>query len=314
VDTPPDPQVEEYLAWLRLERGRARHTISAYRSDLGAFLTWTSDRGLSLFEVATPDIREWMLEMEGGFAAPTIARRMASVRGFYRYFAAEHGRPDPTGPVELPRRAQGAPKPLAVGEVARLLDSIPVDSPIGLRDRALLELMYGTGIRVSEACGLRVVDLDLDGRLVRVVGKGSRERIVPMVPVVWEVLAAWLDEGRAPLVARFRGRDHDGLFVNNRGGRLTRQGVCHLLSKRAAEAGLDRRRVTPHVLRHSFATHLMDGGADIRVVQELLGHVSISTTQVYTKVATARLVSEYRRAHPRAHASPSVVTRNPEQS
>ena len=298
-------EVEEYLAWLRLERGRARHTISSYRRDLVSFGEWNDSQGNLASEVDAEGIRSWMLSMEGELAPTTVSRRMASVRGFYRYFAVERGRVDPTGNVELPRREQGAPRPLSVAEVARLLDSISTDAPAGLRDRALLELMYGTGVRVSEACSLKVNDLDLDGRLLRVMGKGSRERVLPMVQVVWDVLVAWLDGGRPTMVARFSGRDHDGLFVNNRGGQLTRQGVNHLLGRRALEAGLDRRRITPHVLRHSFATHLMDGGADVRVVQELLGHVSISTTQVYTKVATARLESEYRRAHPRAEVMPA---------
>lgn len=312
--TGTDPEFDrmcaEFSDWMLFERGRSRQTITAYRSDLNAFGRWMGERGMELDAIDAAAIRSWMAEMTPHLHKRSIARRLATIRGFFGYFAAEHGRVDPTVSVELPRRSVGVPKPLSASEIAQMIDGIVGAEPRDVRDRSILELMYGTGMRVSELCGLSISDLDMDGRLVKVLGKGNRERLLPIGELAWDRLAEWLDMGRpvwrggtlTPQRSLPRGVV-DALFVNHRGGRLSRQGVYAIVQQRAMQVGLDRNAISPHVLRHSFATHMLDGGADVRVVQELLGHVSISTTQVYTKVATARLVEEYRRAHPRAEGT-----------
>jgi integrase/recombinase XerD len=247
-----------------------------------------------------------------GRAAASVARALVSVRTLHR-FLADEGRlaGDPAAFVAAPKVPQGLPKPLTEDEVRSLLGAVVGDEPAVRRDRALLELLYGTGARISEACGLSLGDLDLDASLVRLFGKGSKERVVPLGRFAREALAAWLAPGgRDRLVAdRAAGRstgarrttrhDAEAVFLNQRGGRLSRQGAWAVVRRYGDVVGLGD-RLSPHVLRHSCATHLLDHGADIRVVQELLGHASISTTQVYTKVSTERLREVYDAAHPRA--------------
>lgn len=236
-------------------------------------------------------------------ARSSVARRFAAVRGFHRFLAAEGRRPDdPTALVEVPKVPQGLPKALDEKEVAKLIDSLSGTRPADLRDRAILELLYGTGIRISELVGCSLGDFDLEHSLLRVMGKGSKERIVPVGRLAADAMMQWLGpEGRPHMEpGRWASRDDSvAVFLNNRGGRLSRQGGWGVLKKHGAAVGMGA-RLSPHVLRHSCATHMLDHGADIRTVQELLGHASIGTTQVYTKVSRERLWSVYASAHPRA--------------
>lgn len=301
--------VGAFLGWLRVERGRAAATIEAYRRDLTAHLGWLDDQGLRpngqvSAELSRIDLERWVRGLlDEGRARSSVARAVASVRGWYRFRAEELGVADPAVDLDGVGVADTVPKALSVEVVGALLDGIDGADPPSLRDRALLELLYGAGVRVSEAVGLSLGDVDLDGALVRVMGKGSKERILPVGRSVLATMAAYFDAGRTPLAEKARrpSRDDAGaVFLNQRGGRLSRQGAWLILQRRAAEAGLDIRTMSPHVLRHSYATHLVDGGADLRTVQELLGHARLTTTQRYTRVAMDRLVATYRSAHPRA--------------
>jgi integrase/recombinase XerD len=303
---------EEFLSWLAVERGRSTNTLTAYRRDLAAYLTWLDGDGRSLEDVSEPDVERYVAQLRGEGRAPaSVARALVSVRTLHR-FLAEEGRlaGDPAAFVAPPKVPQGLPKPLTEDEVRSLLGAVVGDESAVRRDRALLELLYGTGARISEACGLSLGDLDLDASLVRLFGKGSKERVVPVGRFAREALAAWLRPGgRDRLVAdrsvrptgakRTTRHDAEAVFLNQRGGRLSRQGAWAIVRRYGDLVGLGD-RLSPHVLRHSCATHLLDHGADIRVVQELLGHASISTTQVYTKVSTERLREVYDAAHPRA--------------
>jgi integrase/recombinase XerD len=290
--------------WLSAERGRAANTISAYRRDLRTYVAWLREGGRSLSDVAEADLLDYVgVLRHRGLAPASVARALVPVRSLHRFLAEEGRAPsDPGAHLELPKVPRGLPKALSEEEVGRLLDAPVGDGPVVLRDRAMLELLYGTGVRVSELVGLSLGDVDLDAALLRAFGKGSKERIVPIgVPAV-RALVAWLGPGgRAELApAQWRRRgDAEAVFLNARGGRLSRQGAWGVLNRYARQIGLEG-KLSPHVLRHSCATHMLDHGADIRAVQELLGHASISTTQVYTLVSTERLWEVYRTAHPRA--------------
>ncbi|MFL6205333.1 MAG: site-specific tyrosine recombinase XerD [Acidimicrobiales bacterium] len=297
-------EVEDLLMWLTAERGRAASTISAYRRDLRTYVAWLRGQGRSLDEVTEDDLVAYLTVLRSRELSPaSVARALVPVRALHRFLADEGRTPsDPSVDLELPRVPKGLPKALSEEEVGRLLDAPVGDGPAVLRDRAMLEVLYGTGLRVSELVGLSLGDVDLDAALLRAFGKGSKERIVPIgVPAV-RALVAWLGpEGRpalAPAQWRRRG-DAEAVFLNARGGRLSRQGAWDVLRRYARQVGLEG-KLSPHVLRHSCATHMLDHGADIRAVQELLGHASISTTQVYTLVSTERLWEVYRNAHPRA--------------
>lgn len=300
------PEVDDLLTWLRTERGRSSNTIAAYRRDLLRYTAWLEERGRPVVEVSEPDISAYIAHLRRArLADASVARAIVAVRSLHRYLA-EDGQVevDPGAQVERPRVPRGLPKALAEGDVARLLGAPGGDDPIARRDRAMLEVLYGTGVRVSELVGLSLGDLDLDGALLRAFGKGSKERVVPIGGHALRALVAWLDDaGRPALVPeRWRRRsDADAVFLGARGGRLTRQGAWDVLRRRALSVGLAG-SLSPHTLRHSCATHMLDHGADIRAVQELLGHASISTTQVYTFVSTERLWETYRSAHPRATA------------
>ena len=297
-------EVEDLLQRLSAERGRAATTIAAYRRDLRTYVAWLRERDRPLDEVTEPDLVEFLASLRARSLAPaSVARTMVPVRALHRFLADEgHAPTDPSASLELPRVPKGLPKALSEDEVARLLDAPAGDEPAVLRDRAMLEVLYGTGLRVSELVGLSMGDVDLDAALLRAFGKGSKERIVPIgVPAV-RALSAWLGDGGRPRMVpsqwRRRG-DAEAIFLNARGGRLSRQGAWDVLRRYARQVQLEG-KLTPHVLRHSCATHMLDHGADIRAVQELLGHASISTTQVYTLVSTERLWEVYRNAHPRA--------------
>jgi integrase/recombinase XerD len=301
--------VEEFLAWLGAERGRSANTLAAYRRDLAAYTEWLAAVGIDLDTVTTADLVMFVdHRRRQGRAASSVARQLAAVRTLHRHLVAEGERPDdPTAELEGVRVPAGLPKPLTEAEVASLLGAVTGSDPIARRDRALLELLYGTGARISEVCGLSMGDIDFDGHLVRLLGKGARERIVPFGRTAAQALDAWFAPGgRLDLVPeQWRRRDDaQAVFVNARGGRLSRQAAWAVITKHGRRAGIDpQRHLSPHVLRHSCATHMLDHGADLRVVQEMLGHASISTTQVYTKVSQERLWQVYLDAHPRARAS-----------
>jgi integrase/recombinase XerD len=302
-----DGLLTEYDSWLRVERGLAPNSLAAYRRDLRRYADYLRRRGVT-GDVAHVDeavVAGYVDELQQArtddgrrrYKESSIARALAAVRSFHR-FCVEEGLlgADPSGDVGAPRVPQGIPKALTEAEVDALLGAVPGDGPRPRRDRAILELLYAGGLRISELVGLDLGDVDLYDGLVRVFGKGSKERVVPMGRSAREALGDYLTTGRPELANR---RPGTALFLNARGGRLTRQGAWLIVRAAGERAGLQG-RLFPHVLRHSCATHMLDRGADIRVVQELLGHASLSTTQVYTKVSPERLRAVYDAAHPRA--------------
>lgn len=298
------PEVDDLLTWLRVERGRSANTLAAYRRDLRAYLAWLAERGVPLDHVDENDIIDYVGHLrQAGRAASSQKRALVSVRGLHRFLAEEQeGRTDPAAEVEMPKVPRGLPKALNEDEVERLLGAVVGDEPAARRDRAILEVLYGTGLRISELVGLSLADLDLDAGLLRAFGKGSKERIVPVGRFAVAALVDWLAAGGRPHLEpeRWARRgDTEAIFLNTRGGRLSRQGAWMVVRRAGERVGLEG-RLSPHVLRHSCATHMLDHGADIRTVQELLGHASISTTQVYTLVSAERLWAVYRASHPRA--------------
>ena len=301
-----DARAEEFLAWLAVERGRSPRTVEAYRRDLLRYHARLAAAGRGLDDASDTDVVAFVraLQIEG-LAPSSVSRMLVSARGLHRFLVAEgHRADDPAADVEIPSVPKGLPKALSVPQVASLMEAVVGDDPVARRDRALLELLYGTGCRISEAGSLSLPDVDLHDGLVRVTGKGAKERIVPLGRCAATALERWLaPAGRGALEPdRWARRgDAEAVFLNQRGGRLSRQGLWLVVRRHADAAGIGS-RLTPHVLRHSCATHMLDGGADIRIVQEMLGHASISTTQIYTRVSTERLRSVYRAAHPRAAA------------
>ncbi len=308
-----DAAIDEYLTYLHVERGLAPATIRAYRGDLHDY---EASRGVTRGWAASPDAAVGYLAArtrrgrrgDPGLAPSSLRRRAAALKGFYR-FAYGEGliRIDVAAHLDLPRPSRLLPETLTPDETVRLLEAAGGDDPEApnaahaLRDRALLELLYAAGLRISEAIGLDREDLSVDGAFVRVIGKGDKERLVPVGDVALDWLERWMAGPRAALVARQHVAPIRGgpLFLGDRGGRLARQQAWAAVKRAAADAGLTE-RVSPHTLRHSFATHLLEGGADLRIVQELLGHASISTTQLYTHLTGERIRDVYSRAHPRA--------------
>lgn len=301
---------EAFLTHLVVEKGRAPLTLDAYRRDLRRWVAFLDARGAEVLTATPQDVTDFAASLrDEGLAPASVTRTLVAVRSMHRWLAAEGVAPsDPTAEMETPRRPQSLPKALSEEHVTAILDAVAAEAaggdPVALRDAALLELLYGTGARISEACGLGFGGLDLDAGLVRLLGKRSKERIVPVGRPARTAVARWLDDGRPALVpARWRQRDDaDAVFLGTRGGRLSRQAAWTVLRKWAIVAGVPG-EISPHVLRHSCATHLLEHGADIRTVQEFLGHASVSTTQIYTKVATERLWDAYRAAHPRSGAT-----------
>jgi integrase/recombinase XerD len=283
-------------SFLALSTARlAPRTVEAYRRDLAAFCAWLGGPP----DAATPDqIVAYVASMRAeGLAATTIGRRIAALRGFYRHQVLLGTRGDnPAAELDLPKRRRALPKTLSAGEAERLIEAANGTTPRALRDRALVELLYGAGLRVSEAVGLERNGIDLDQRLVRCIGKGSKERVVPVGREAIESLRRYLARGRPYLDKRHRPE----LFLNAQGGALTRAGAFFILRRLAETAGLEPGRVHPHLLRHSFATHLLEGGADLRSVQEMLGHADLSTTELYTHVSDRRRRELYFQAHPHA--------------
>jgi integrase/recombinase XerD len=301
-------EVEDFLTHLTVEKGRSTNTLAAYRRDLRRYLAFLGARRETVRDATTAGIVAYVHALRGeGLAPASVARMTVAVRGLHRFLLAEdHLERDPAADVEAPGVPRGLPKALTEEQVTRLIDAVAGDTAVARRDRAILEVLYGCGIRISELTGLSLGDVDLDASIMRVFGKGSKERVVPLGRFAARALDAWLSApGRGALEPeRWRRRDDsDAVFLNARGGRLSRQGAWGVVHKYGEIVGLTD-VLTPHVLRHSCATHMLDHGADIRTVQELLGHASISTTQIYTKVANDRLVQVYLDAHPRARAAP----------
>ncbi len=295
--------VDDFLQHLTVERGLARNTLAAYGQDLASFAEFAHEREVSRVEAIDPPLLVAFAshQVEQGLSARSQARRLVALRGLFRYLRREGlCAQDPTQAVTLPRFAARLPELLTRAEVEAVLAAPGTDSPAGLRDTALLELMYATGCRVSEALDLCIPRLSLSEALVRLVGKGDKERMVPLGVPAQHALTHWLEHGRPAIVERARRKPKDQwVFLNQRGGRLSRQGWWQRLRAHAQAAGIDR-PISPHKLRHSFATHLLEGGADLRSVQALLGHADISTTQIYTHVSERHVRDAYDRHHPRA--------------
>jgi integrase/recombinase XerD len=301
-----DCSIRGGLNHLGIDRGVAANTLTSYRRDLGRYREFLVQRGVTeAGAVRERDVTDFLAALREGDAdrpalsASSAARTLVAVRGFHRFLALEGQTPtDPAGAVRPPRPPKRLPKAIAIEEVEGLLAAASVgDTPSSLRDRALLEVLYGAGARISEAVGLDIDDIDLEAGAVRLVGKGDKERIVPLGSYAREAVTAYLVRARPALAAR--GKGTSALFLNQRGSRLSRQSAWTVIGQAAERAGLSA-HISPHTLRHSFATHLLDGGADVRVVQELLGHASVTTTQIYTLVTVQRLREVYAQAHPRA--------------
>jgi integrase/recombinase XerD len=297
---------QRFLIHLTVERGLAANTLAAYRRDLRRYVAFLTARGIvRAEEVDDIVVRSFIASVSASthgpddapYKATSVSRVLSAIRSFHRFLLSEGiTTQDPTSDVVRPRVPRPLPHPLGLGEVGRLNEAPDRSTPTGLRDRAILEVLYGAGLRVSELTGLDVDDLDLEGGSVRVVGKGGKEREVPIGRHAQHAVGAYLSRARPSLAAQ---RTRGALFLNTRGGRLSRQACAKLLAVYATRAGIGR-RVSPHDLRHSFATHLLEGGADVRVVQELLGHASVATTQIYTLVTKEHLREVYYTAHPRA--------------
>lgn len=304
--------IEEYLSWLVVERGRSANTLAAYRRDLRAYEAFLRVVSTAVTEATESDVLAFVEHLRGrSLSDASVRRHVVTVRSMHRFLAdEEHSAQNPASDVAAPRVPQSLPKAISEEEVTTLIDAANGVSPSARRDRAILEVLYGTGMRVGELCGLSLSDLDLSERMVRVLGKGSKERLLPVGRYAADALGEWLGPlGRAKLAPLQwkRRNDAEAMFLNQRGGRLTRQGAWGIVRAYADRVGLGD-RMHPHVLRHSCATHLVEHGADIRTVQELLGHASLSTTQRYTLVTPERLRSAYDAAHPRARRTPSVRT------
>jgi integrase/recombinase XerD len=288
-----DPEVEGFLALLATRR--APKTVEAYRRDLAALSAWLDS---PVGAITTERLEQYIAEMRAaGLSPATIGRRVAAIRSFFRHQTLLGARTDnPAAELDLPRRRRTLPRTLSPAEAERLVEAASGTTPRALRDRALVELLYGAGLRVSEAVGLDKASVDLDARLVRCIGKGSKERVVPIGRQGATALQRYLSRGRPFLDTRHRPE----LFLNAKGGGLTRAGAFLILRRLAAKAGLEPERVHPHLLRHSFATHLLEGGADLRSVQEMLGHADLATTELYTHVSDRRRRELYFQAHPHA--------------
>ncbi len=299
-------QAQRFMDHLAVERGLSPNTLAAYRRDLRRYLDFLASWGVERPREITEDaVAAFAVQLsssihgEGATAykASSVARTLSAVRSFHRFLLREGvADRDPSTGVAQPRVPRALPRPLSVDEVGRLLEAPPASHPAGRRDRAMLELLYGSGLRISELVGLDVDDVDLEEGSVRVLGKGGKEREVPVGGFGREAVGAYLTNARPSLVTN---ASRAALFLNARGRRLTRQGCAGILARWVRAAGIER-HVTPHTLRHSFATHLLEGGADVRVVQELLGHSSVATTQIYTLVTKEHLAEVYYTSHPRA--------------
>ncbi len=292
-------RIEQFLDALWLERNLAENTLSAYRRDLQGLVEWLHHQGLSLESAQADDLQNLLAQrMDGGYKATSSARLLSAMRRFFQHLYREKYRQDdPSALLASPKLPQRLPKDLSEAQVERLLASPTVDQPLELRDKAMLEVLYATGLRVSELVGLTMSDISLRQGVVRVIGKGNKERLVPLGEEAVYWVENYLEYGRPWLL---NGVSIDVLFPSQRAQQMTRQTFWHRIKHYAQRAGIDSEKLSPHVLRHAFATHLLNHGADLRVVQMLLGHSDLSTTQIYTHVATERLRQLHQQHHPRA--------------
>jgi integrase/recombinase XerD len=291
--------ITQFIHYLTVERGLAKNTLESYQRDLHAYCAYLQHEGLTeLNETNRMHIMGYLLHLqEQGRATATLSRNLASIRAFYQFLLREKFiDKDPSVNLESPKIEKKLPQVLSIGEVETLLNGPDTRLPSGMRDKAMLELLYATGIRVSELVSLNLSDINLNMGFIKCFGKGSKERIVPLGRLAIENVSRYLERGR-PLLKK-RGQE-EALFLNHHGRRLSRQGFWKII-KKYAELANSHKEITPHTLRHSFATHLLENGADLRSVQEMLGHADISTTQIYTHVTRSRLKEVYAKAHPRA--------------
>lgn len=300
---------ERFFTWMRVEQGRSPLTIEAYGRDLRHYESFLQQQSSDVLTATSAAVEQYVAVLRASGRAPkSVARQFAAVRMLHRYLADERLRPDnPTLSVDGVKVPAGLPKALSEDQVGALLAAVTGADSFALRDRAVLEFLYATGARVSEVCGLSISDIDMDASLVRLFGKGSKERIVPFGRVAHEALTEWFGNSGREMLApqQWARRDHsDAVFLGARGTRLSRQAVWGIVRKYATNAGI-KEHLSPHVLRHSCATHMLVHGADLRIVQELLGHASVSTTQVYTRVDNEVLWEMYRESHPRARTAKS---------
>lgn len=295
-----DERVVEFLRHLEVEKRYSPRTVREYENDLAQFQAYLAEKRIDLLRVETLTLRGYLARLHDRLQSASIARKLAAIRSFYRWLQSRGlVEANPGALVATPKQKKALPRVVPINEVVALIETPKADSPLGARDRAILEVLYGGGLRVAELCSLNLGSVDWRNGLVRVVGKGSKERVVPLGRKALAAIDAWL-QLRPRLFERVRpGQDPHALFVNYRGGRLTARWVARMIDRYVAVCAL-RRKVHPHALRHSFATHLLDAGADLRSIQELLGHASISTTQRYTHVSVEQLMAVYDRAHPRA--------------
>ncbi len=307
--------LDRYIRYLSAERNASPHTVSNYRREIGQFMAFAQGQGVTAWDEVTPALlRRWLASLqEQGYVKASIVRRLSELRAFYTFLRrCDLVAHNPVSQVSAPRLPQRLPRPLTRAEIEALLAMPDVTKPQGLRDKAMLELLYGGGLRVSELLSLDITDVDLAQKQIHVTGKGAKERIALIGQPAADALAAYLAEGRPVLAERaaerggrtgpggkWLSRRPSALFLNRFGQRLSISMFTRTLSRYAAKAGIGH-QVTPHMLRHSFATHLLDGGADLRAVQELLGHEQVSTTQIYTQVSQSQLKEVVQRAHPRA--------------
>ncbi len=291
--------IEQFLDALWLERNLAENTLASYRLDLQALGAWLNQQNTSLLQAQALDLQAFLADrVEGGYKATSSARLLSAMRRLFQYLYRENMRSDdPTALLASPKLPQRLPKDLSEAQVDALLKAPCVDQPLELRDKAMLEVLYATGLRVSELVGLTISDVSLRQGVVRVIGKGNKERLVPLGEEAVYWIENYLEHGRPWMV---NGQSLDVLFPSNRSQQMTRQTFWHRIKHYAILAGIDSERLSPHVLRHAFATHLLNHGADLRVVQMLLGHSDLSTTQIYTHVATERLKQLHQQHHPRA--------------
>ena len=298
---------EQFLVHIGIERGLAKATVSAYESDLNKYVAWLQTHGIAKpDDIAKQDVEDYIAALDAdGESARSKARRLASIHEFHRFALAQHAvSADVAASVKAPKGASVLPDVLSVDAVSRLLDAAAVGGstdPVVLRDKALLEFMYATGCRVSEAVGTNLDDIDLEEKVVRLMGKGSKQRLVPLGSYARNSVVVYLNAGRGELERRSTAKvpERRALFLNKRGKRISRQSVWEIVKTAGERAGITK-PLHPHTLRHSFATHLIQGGADVRTVQELLGHASVTTTQIYTHVSPEALIETYLTAHPRA--------------
>ncbi|MFQ5441983.1 MAG: site-specific tyrosine recombinase XerD [Thermodesulfobacteriota bacterium] len=292
------PLIEEYLEYIVIERGLSLNTRDSYSRDLKGFLSYTRKNAIGLISAGPADITGYLKKLrDEGRSVRSYARTLIAIRGFYKYLLRKGAvKESPCALVEMPRFSTGIPEFLSIKEVERLLSAPDTQTPRGLRDRAMIETLYATGLRVSELVALKLDNVSLQRGFLVTFGKGSKERLVPLGEAAMVWLARYMEGSRGAFI---KGRPSKFLFLTNRAGPMTRQNFWTIIKKAALVAGIDRKKIKPHIIRHSFATHLLEGGADLRHVQAMLGHADISSTQIYTHVTTDRLKKLHKKGHPR---------------